>query len=250
MTVLRQLLENAQRRAATMVVPAGATTTTTRPSFAQALRGKQRLAVIAEFKRQSPSRGGIAPLADVLAHTQAYARAGAAAVSVLTEPSRFGGDIDDLRLAATTLAQPVLMKDFVVASVQVELAAALGAAAVLLIVRCLARDQLMDLAQACTAHGLTPLVECHNEAEIELALRIDGAVIGVNNRDLDTLALDLDRAPRLLRRVPADRICVAESGYQEPADVDAVRGLADAVLIGTALMQRADASAFIAEVTR
>lgn len=250
MTVLRELVDSARRRAATMVVPKDARPAAPRPSFADALRGRQSLSVIAEFKRQSPSQGGIAPQADVLAQTRVYARAGAAAVSVLTEPSRFGGDIDDLRRAAAALALPVLMKDFVVAPVQVELAAALGAAAVLLIVRCLDESQLSELAQACAARGLTPLIECHSEAEVERALRIDDAVIGVNNRDLDTLAIDLARAPRLLRAVPEGRVCVAESGYLQPADVDAVRGLADAVLIGTALMQGGDPGAFLAEVAR
>jgi indole-3-glycerol phosphate synthase len=244
MSVLRELVEHARARAAALRVPAPEPTGR-RASFRDAIAGKAALSVIAEFKRASPSQGAIDADAEVEARVRAYAQAGAAALSVLTEPSRFSGSSDDLRRAAQAVALPCLMKDFVVAPVQVELAAALGASAVLLIVRCLEPSQLADLAAASDALGLTPLVECHSEAELEPALAIDSAVIGVNNRDLDTLAIDPERAPRLLRRIPAERVAVAESGYRAPVDVAPVRGLADAVLIGTALMAQSDPRAFV-----
>ncbi len=207
------------------------------PSFADALRGKDRIAVIAEFKRGSPSQGGIDLDATVHVTLQSYESAGATAVSVLTEPSRFHGSADDLRHAVKLASVPLLMKDFVIDTVQVEHGAAMGASAVLLIARCLGIRTLRDMAQRVVEHGMTPLVECHNEAELERAIAIDEAVVGVNNRDLDTLQINRDQALKLLPLVPPSRIAVAESGYDDPAQLRALHGLADAVLIGTAFMR-------------
>lgn len=219
-----------------------------RPSFAQALAGRDAIAVIAECKRSSPSAGALAVGDDFDARLHAYAEGGAAAVSVLTEDSRFGGSYDDLARAARTLpAMPLLMKDFVVTRAQVDLAAHLGASAVLLIARCLPGDELARLIAACDARGLTPLIECHTGAEVDLALTHATAVIGVNNRDLDRLDVDVGRARTLLARVPADRVAVAESGYDTPAAVRALRGHADAVLVGSALMRARDPAAFLRE---
>ena len=178
-----------------------------------------------------------------------YGRAGAAAISVLTEPSRFGGSVDDLSRAVAVSNRPVLMKDFVVDPRQIRQAAALGASAVLLIVRCLTRKELPDLAAEAAEFGLTPLIECHDLEELELALEIEQAVIGVNNRNLDSLEIELERAPVLLARVPPDRVVVAESGYETTAQLLEIRGLADAVLVGTALMRSGDPAAFIREAT-
>ena len=217
------------------------------PSFREALRGKAHLDVIAEFKRASPSLGAIAErgLED---QVQRYAQAGAAAISVLTEPSRFKGSLSDLERTVASVDVPVLMKDFVVHRAQVREAAFLGASAVLLIVRCLSREQLSELAQAADELGLTPLVECHHAHELERALEIEGAVIGVNNRDLDTLAIDTSLSPRVLRGVPRERVVVAESGYEHAEDVAELRGVADAVLIGSALMKLDDPSQRIQEL--
>ena len=218
-----------------------------RPSFREALRGKAHLDVIAEFKRASPSLGAIAErgLED---QVRRYARAGAAAISVLTEPSRFKGSWSDLGRTVASVDVPVLMKDFVVHPAQIREAAFLGASAVLLIVRCLSREQLSELAQAADELGLTPLVECHHARELERALDIEDAVIGVNNRDLDTLAIDTSLSPRVLRGVPRERVVVAESGYEHAADVAELRGVADAVLIGSALMKLDDPSLRIQEI--
>lgn len=218
-----------------------------RPDFREALRGKASLDVIAEYKTQSPSLGAIArpSLAEQVTR---YEKAGAAALSVLTEPTRFGGSWEDLETAARAVSIPVLMKDFVVEPAQVREAAHRGASAVLLIVRCLEEPQLDELAALAGELGLTPLVECHDRNELDRALEVEGAVIGVNNRDLETLDIDRTLAPRLLSEMPKDRVVVAESGYHAPDDVRDVRGLADAVLIGSALMKLDDPGSLIRAV--
>ena len=247
MAVLEELMAEAEARSRGLPQPRPGTRTP-RPSFQDAIAGKDNLDVVAEFKRQSPSRGVIRDDADITVQVAAYASGGARAVSVLTEPSRFAGCYDDLRLACQTLSLPVLMKDFVVSERQLEHAAALGASAVLLIARCLPQARLLELARACQKLGVTPLVECHDQDEIRIALQIEEAVLGVNNRDLQTLRVDRERGRDLLASVPADRVVVAESGFSCPADVDAVRGLADAVLVGTALMQSPDPAGFLQQV--
>jgi indole-3-glycerol phosphate synthase len=141
------------------------------------------------------------------------------------------------------------MKDFVVDPAQVKAAARLGAGAVLLIVRCLEPAQLRELGSACRQYGLVPLVECHDVAELERGLTVEQAVLGINNRNLDTLAIDRNVALRLVDQVPEDRIVVAESGYEVPEHTRPIRGRFDGVLIGSALMMRDDPAAFLREVT-
>jgi indole-3-glycerol phosphate synthase len=248
MSLLEELVRSARERARGLpnVEPAGKPTG---PGFDDALRGKGRLSVIAEFKQASPSLGHIAER-DVAEQVGRYVRAGASAVSILTEPSRFHGSLDDLERAVRTVDVPVLMKDFVVDPAQVQAAARLRARAVLLIVRCLDPSQLRELGSACLHYGLVPLVECHDEAELERGLAVEGAVLGFNNRNLDTLTVDHSLAPRLADRAPEDRIVVAESGYEEPEQIHAIRGVFDGVLIGSALMNRDDPAAFLSEVMR
>jgi indole-3-glycerol phosphate synthase len=209
-----------------------------------ALRGKDRLKVIAEFKQASPSAGSIAQR-DPAAQVRLYADAGAAAVSVLTEPSRFGGSFEDLERAVEAVDIPILMKDFVVDPAQIRMAACLGARGVLLIARCLSDAQLNELASACRDYGLGVLVECHDAEEVSRALALPEAIVGVNNRDLDTFEIRRDLAPRLLRDLPSDRVAVAESGYLKPGDTVELWGVADAVLIGSALMRDSNPGAFI-----
>jgi indole-3-glycerol phosphate synthase len=216
-------------------------------SFEAAIRGKDRLDVIAEFKRRSPSLGRIAEPA-LEDRVRRYREAGAAAVSVLTEPTRFGGSFEDLSRASSAAAAPVLMKDFVVDPAQVREGVRHGARAILLILRCLSRNDLDELVSACVHYRVSPLLECHEPSEVERALAYDAAVIGANNRDLETLAIDRALAPRLLAEVPRDRVTVAESGYETAADVREVRGLADAVLIGSALMRAEDPGALVREI--
>jgi indole-3-glycerol phosphate synthase len=217
------------------------------PSFLEAIRGKALLDVIAEYKQASPSLGDIAQRS-LVEQVVKYEQAGAAALSVLTEPSRFRGSYDDLEHAVASVSLPVLMKDFVVDAAQVREAAYRGASAVLLIVRCLEPSELVDLALLASELGLTSVVECHDASELDRALAIDDAVIGINNRDLDTLEIDRSLAPRLLSEVPAGRVVVAESGYLTAADVREVRGMADAVLIGSALMKLDAPDSLIREI--
>ena len=204
MRLIEVLVESARERARALP-PRTIEPRTDPPSFVDALRGKDELAVIAEYKRKSPSLGDIAERS-LIEQVTSYESAGAAAVSILTEPTHFRGSHEDLASAVETLAVPVLMKDFVVDVAQVREAAFVGASAVLLIVRCLSQAELDELAHAAEELGLTPLVECHDENEIDRALALESAVIGVNNRDLDTLTIDRTLAPRLLASIPARRV--------------------------------------------
>ncbi len=219
-----------------------------------ALAGRARAgaapAVVAEVKRASPSQGAIADL-DPLATARAYAAAGAAAVSVLTEPHRFGGRLGHLAAVAAAVPLPALRKDFVVHPRQVEEAVVAGARAVLLIVAVLGGATAAYLRYA-RALGLDALVEVHDEAELELALAAGADLIGVNNRDLTTLEIDLTTAPRLIalgRAHAPDAVWIAESGYRAAGDLTPLRGVADAVLVGTHLAGQADPGAALRRLT-
>ncbi len=221
------------------------------PSFAGALRGA-RVAVIAEMKRASPSKGAIATGLDAGTQAAAYEAGGAAALSVLTEPTRFGGSITDLDAAADAVAGriPLLRKDFIVDRLQIVEARAHGASAVLLIARALAPDELRALAGEAAALGLDVLAEVRDEWELEAALAADARVIGVNNRDLETLAIDLATGERLVPQIPADRIAVFESGIESAAEVArAAAAGADAVLVGSSVSQAADPRRAVAALT-
>lgn len=190
--------------------------------------------VIAEVKKASPSQGAIRPDADVVAVARGYQVDGAAAISVLTEPTRFGGSFDDLRAVAGTVEVPVLCKDFIDRPEHLRVAAALGASSALLMVRVVGR-RLQSMIDAARSWGLEPLVEVHDAEDLAIALDSDAKVIGVNNRDLATLRIDRARGEALLARVPTSRVRVAESGYDH---ADEIAGIdADAVLVGTALMR-------------
>jgi indole-3-glycerol phosphate synthase len=210
------------------------------PSFAAALRSGATVRVIAEVKRRSPSQGDLAPRLDAGAQTAAFAAGGAAAVSVLTEPDRFGGALPDL-LAAAPVGLPMLRKDFIVDEIQLLEAAAFGASAVLLIARALPPARLRALYDAAEALGLDVLVEVHDAHELEQAIVAGYAIIGVNNRDLQTLVIDASVGATLVPRIPADRIAVFESGIQTPDDAARAAAVgADAILVGTALSRSAD----------
>lgn len=219
------------------------------PSFAAALRGGA-VAVIAEVKRQSPSKGVINASIDAGARAAAYGRGGAAALSILTEPTEFGGTADDLRRAREMTSLPTLKKDFHVRPVQVLEARAIGASAVLLIARALAPGQLQDMASYARELGVEVLIEVRSEAELEDALRIDDAPIGVNARDLETLIIEPEITARVIGQIPADRIAVAESGVTGRAEVMRVAALgADAVLVGSSVSAAGDPTAAVAALT-
>ena len=208
--------------------------------FARALR-TPGVSVIAEIKRKSPSGGELRPGASAVDLATTYAAHGAAALSVLTDTRFFGGTDADLVGAREASRLPVLRKDFVVDAYQILEAAALNADAILLIVRSLSDTELRDFLQLAQDLKLDALVETHSAAEVERALDANAAIIGVNNRDLDTLVTDITLAPRLRSLVPRDRVFVAESGLSRPDQLRALREAdVDAVLIGETLVRSHD----------
>ena len=210
------------------------------PSFVAPLRGAH-VAVIAELKRSSPSKGAINADMDAGRQAAAYASGGAAALSVLTEPTRFGGSTADLAAAARATPVPLLKKDFHVDPLQILEARALGASAVLLIARALDDDALAALAAVAHDVGVEPLVEVRDEWELDAALAVGARVIGVNNRDLETLAIDRATGDRLIPRIPAACVAIAESGVRDADDVAAAARVgADAVLVGSSVSAASD----------
>ncbi len=208
------------------------------------------LSLIAEFKRRSPSKGDIAPGADVAAQVAAYERGGAAALSVLTDRRHFGGSLEDLRVARDAAGLPIIRKDFIVDPYQLYEAAVYGADAVLLIVRALDDPELRSLYAEARALDLDCLVEVHDADELERALEADAAVIGINNRDLDEQRVDIQTTFELMPDVPAGKTVVAESGISGREELmELERVGVDAVLIGGALMAARDPELKTRELT-
>ena len=219
------------------------------PPFAKALLGAS-VRVIAELKRRSPSRGVINDAIDAPARAAEYARGGAAALSILTEPTRFGGSLQDLIDVRAAVTLPLLRKDFITASIQLLEARAAGASAVLLIARALPPERLRELAAEARAIGLECLVEIRSEGELVAALQVPGAVIGVNNRDLETLVIDDAIGRRLLPLIPSDRVAVYESGVRGVNEVQrASLAGADAVLVGSVLSSAVDGAEAVRTLT-
>jgi indole-3-glycerol phosphate synthase len=191
------------------------------------------VAVIAEVKRSSPSKGALAAIADPAALAEDYEAGGASVISVLTEGRRFGGSLADLDAVRARVDVPLLRKDFIVSSYQLWEARAHGADLVLLIVAALEQEALVSLLERTVSLGMTPLVEVHDEAELERALKAEAKVVGVNARDLKTLEVDRSVFGRLSPLIPDGVIKVAESGVRGPHDLlqYAAHG-ADAVLVG------------------
>lgn len=232
---LRAKSSELERRAREAAAPA---------SFASALRSGGKVALIAEVKRRSPSAGSISSDLDPARHAAKYAASGAAAISVLTEQAHFGGAIGDLVAVRERVQVPVLRKDFIVDELQLLEARAAGASAALLIVRILTARRLEELLTFGRGTGLDLLVETHTRGEIDVALTAGADIVGVNCRDLDTFALDPDKAWELLAHLPTGPLAVAESAMHTRADVEkAARAGAEAVLVGTALSSAADPSA-------
>ena len=214
--------------------------------FAGALRRADgKVAVIAELKRRSPSKGDLAPDLDPALTAKAYEAGGAAALSVLTDRPFFGGSIDDLRAAREATALPALRKDFTIAEIQVYEGRAVGADALLLIVAALRDDAyLRDLHDLARDLGLAVLVEVHDAAELERALAIGTTIVGVNSRSLHTFAEDLDGAVSLASQLPPEVIAVAESAIRSADDAALAGGAGfDAVLVGEALVRSPDPTA-------
>ena len=216
--------------------------------FERALSGDD-LAFICECKRASPSRGLIAPDFPYLDIAMDYEAAGAEAISVLTEPKWFLGSDDYLREIAGRVSIPCLRKDFTVDEYMLFEARLLGASAALLICAILDEARLKDYIQICDGLGLSALVEAHDEAEAEMALKAGARVIGVNNRNLKDFTVDTGNSRRLRAMIPRDVRFVSESGVRDAGDVQAARAMgADAVLVGEALMRASDRRARLAEL--
>jgi indole-3-glycerol phosphate synthase len=208
------------------------------------------ISLIAEHKRRSPSAGAIREDASVEEVVRAYELGGAAALSVLTEPSHFGGSLDDLRAARAATHLPVLRKDFIVDPYQLVESAAVGADAVLLIVAALEPEDLLELHREAFALDLDVLVEVHDEEELQAALDVEAEVIGINNRDLGDFTVDIERTYELLSDVPAGKAVVSESGFSTREQLDELdRVGVDAVLIGETLMRAPDIEAACRELT-
>ncbi len=217
--------------------------------FAAAIRRPGSLSLIAEIKKSSPSAGPIRPGADVVEIAKAYAGAGARAISVLTDSQFFSGCLADLTAVREKISLPVLRKDFLIEEYQVVEAAAAGADAVLLIVALLDRPALKRLLALARDLSLDALVEVHSEPELQEGLEAGAQVVGINNRDLGTLRVDLETTRRLIKKIPADRVRVSESGIRLPADVEFVRAQgADAILVGEELMASQDPAGKIKEL--
>jgi indole-3-glycerol phosphate synthase len=205
--------------------------------------------VIAEVKRQSPSKGALAAIPDPAALARQYAAGGARVISVLTERRRFGGSQADLDAVRAAVEVPVLCKDFIVSSYQVHEARAHGADVVLLIVAALEQNALTGLLERAESLGMTALVEVHTEAEADAALAAGASVIGVNARDLTTLQVDMSTFERIAPGLPSDVVKVAESGVRGPHDLLAYAAAgADAVLVGEGLVTAGDPRQAVADL--
>lgn len=256
MTILDELAQHALDRVAAAKAKVSAEEMKSRAlslpkgdlGFEKALSGED-IAFICECKKASPSKGVIAKDFPYLQIAREYEQAGADCISVLTEPKWFLGSDEYLREIAANVSIPCLRKDFTVDEYMIYEAKVLGASAVLLICSILSEQQLSEYLELAHSLGLSALVEAHNEAEIETAVKIGARIIGVNNRDLKTFNVDVNNAAHLRGLVPSDRIFVSESGVRTAEDVENIRKSgANAVLIGETLMRAPDKKAKLDEL--
>ncbi len=219
------------------------------PKDAMAVLKGEDVAVIAEVKRASPSKGAMAAIADPAALAADYEAGGASVISVLTEQRRFGGSLADLAAVRAAVQVPVLRKDFVVSSYQLWEARAHGADMILLIVAALEQNALVSLVERALSIGLIPLVEVHADEELERALEAGAKIIGVNARDLATLEVDRTVFARLALQIPDGVVKIAESGIRGPHDLLAYAASgADAVLVGESLVTGKDPRSAVADL--
>ena len=239
----------ADRRDLDALLASAAAAPAPRP-FAGALADGEGLAVIAEIKRRSPSKGDLAPGLDPAVLAGEFVAGGARALSVLTDADYFGGSVEDLRAARAAAGVPVLRKDFTVAPADVADARLMGADAVLLIVAALEDSELAELHALALELALDALVEVHDEGEVERALRAGASLIGVNQRDLATFEVDPQRALRTVRVIPPDVVAVAESGIRGSEDAARLAGAGfEAILVGETLVRSADPTAAVKELS-
>lgn len=240
----RREIEEAKRRVSLAQLEDEAQRAGAPRGFRDALYDKvnaREAAVIAEIKRASPSKGLIRADFDPARIARSYEANGAACLSVLTDREFFGGSADDLRAARAACRLPVLRKDFIVDDYQVRESRAWGADCILLIVAALSQADLESLERAATSMGMDVLVECHDAAELESALKLRTPLIGINNRDLRTFETRLETTLALRERVPAERLLITESGIADPGDVARLQDAkVSAYLVGSAFMAAED----------
>lgn len=253
MTLLEKIVaskieEVAQRKRTNPLSALDDTAATTPRDFAAAL-SRPGLSVIAELKRKSPSKGSIRRDLDPPAVARSYELCGAAAISVLTDAEFFGGFLEDLTVAGNAVSIPVLRKEFIVDPYQIHESRHAGADAVLLIVRILEAGKLAEFLGLCDELNLAALTEVHNRLELDTAVESGARIIGINNRNLDTLEVDTEVAHRLRSAVPSDRIVVAESGIRDSGEIERLRQADfDAILVGESLLSSEDPGAKLCEL--
>ncbi|MEJ2100041.1 MAG: indole-3-glycerol phosphate synthase TrpC [Desulfobacterales bacterium] len=217
--------------------------------FKAALSIPQKISLIAEIKFASPSAGLIRQKVDPIAIGRIYQEAGAAAISLLTDQRFFQGDLEQLPRLKKMLSLPILRKDFIIDEVQVREAFFYGADAVLLIARILSQRQLAELRSLCHELGMACLTEVHDRDDLEKAVACGADIIGINNRDLDSLKVDINKTFELAPLVPENCVVVSESGIEDAADIQSLKETGiHAVLVGSALMRSYDISAKTAEL--
>lgn len=222
----------------------------THHSLIDSIKSRRSISVIAEFKRASPSKGPIATNADPAVIAQKYEKAKAAGMSVLTEPNYFKGSDKDFLAARAASSLPLLRKDFMLDPYQITESAALGADVILLILSILSKNQAMELYACAEELGLEVLAETHAPMEVETAISMKNALIGVNSRNLKTLETDISILPKMATLVPSDRIAVAESGIKSRSDIDKLKTCGfSAFLIGEVLMSSANTSDLLSSFT-
>ena len=247
-TFLDKIIESTRERVASQRVSAdidelrsqAAASRSSRPPNAlrSALRQKDRINVIAEFKRASPSKGVINNKIDIVDQVQTYQRGGACAISVLTEEQYFRGSINDLREVRSTVDLPILRKDFTIDEFQIYEAAAAGADAILLIVAALTSENLRAFQTLAHALGMDAIVEVHSADELEIASEIGARIIGVNNRNLKTFDVSLDVSRELIGYRPDGAMMIAESGISSREQIEELKSLGfDGFLVGESLMR-------------
>lgn len=245
MTILKKILQMKRLEVKRLLIEecvVSCETLTTRPSLIEMLQQTDRLEVISEMKRASPSKGMIAGQTDPVKQAKAYEKAGAACISVLTDETYFKGSFDDLTAVAAAVRTPLLCKDFIIHEVQIDRAKQAGASVILLIVAALDDATLQRLHNYATDQGLEVLVEVHDAKELDCALAVNAKLIGVNNRDLKTFDVDLARTEEVAQHFPfnENRVFISESGIMDAEDAKrAAAAGASAVLVGESLMRSA-----------
>ena len=217
--------------------------------FKKAISAQGRINLISEIKFASPSAGTIREECDPVEIGVAYEKAGASAISFLTDRVFFNGEIKNLPIVKKAVAIPVLRKDFIIDEIQVREAVIYGADAVLLIARILAESQLKDLIALCSEAGLSALTEVHDKIDLDMAVECGADIIGINNRDLDTFHVDISRTGELAGHVPGSCVLVSESGISTPEDIKNFKekGI-NSVLVGSALMASGDPESKVREL--